>query len=226
MLWWHHSFVSHVCKKKHSWCLSLEFPCTWMHVKQIGMSQQSFLGNRFSRKPICSSATAAEVINLRVATGLFLSLRKEFCPPEVMKPCGSGERERQRNVCFNKHQRCAIDFVSGVLFFFSFLFQEVCYWSPCVCVGMSGFGVHHDRCGGSAHLDGEALHRTSAVHTCPGRRIGTLLLQLLLLLLCEENRSNPNLTVLKGFNSNMRLNVTPMSTREAQSIISEPVLGD
>lgn len=63
-------------------------------------------------------------------------------------------------------------------FFCFFFFQEVCYWSPCACVGMSGFGVHHDGRGGSAHLDGEALQWTSAVHACPGGRTGTSLLQL------------------------------------------------
>lgn len=60
----------------------------------------------------------------------------------------------------------------------SFFFPEVCYWSPCVCLFMSGFGVHHDRCGGSARLDGEALRWASAVHTCPSGRTGTFLLQL------------------------------------------------
>lgn len=45
---------------------------------------------------------------------------------------------------------------------------------------VSGFGVHHDRRGGSARLDGEALRRASAVHARPGGRAGTLLLQLVI----------------------------------------------
>ncbi len=39
---------------------------------------------------------------------------------------------------------------------------------------MSGLGVYHDRCGGSARLDGEALFWTSTVYTCSWWRTGTL----------------------------------------------------
>lgn len=123
-----------------------------------------------------------------------------------MKPCDSGERKsllKQMPTFCNR-------FCLWRFFFFSF--QEVFYWSPCVCVCVcvSGFSVHYDRRGGSAHLDGEALHRTSAVHACPGGRTGRLLLQLVIHLHSREKRSTPNLTFLKGFDSNSRLNMTPL----------------
>lgn len=125
-----------------------------------------------------------------------------------MKLCKSGVREK-----FARTNANVLWSISCLAFFF-FFSQELCYWSPFVCVGMSGFGVHHDRRGGSAHLDGEALHRTSAVHTCSGGRTGTLLLQLVIHLHSREKRSIPNLTFLKGFDSNIRLNMTPLTTRD------------
>lgn len=194
-----------------------------MHVKQIGMSpHRVFLGTVFLERLFAHPPLRQRWLTSMLPLGYFYLLGRSFALLRWWNHVEVG-RGRQRNVCLNKHQCCAIDFVSGAFFFL--FFSKKCVTDPlCVCVGMSGFGVHHDRRGGSAHLDGEALHRTSAVHTRPGRRAGTSLPQLLLHLLCEENRSNPNLTVLKGFSSNMRLSVAPLTTREAQSIITEPLL--
>lgn len=154
-------------------------------LNKLACHSRVFLGTVFLERLFVNPPLRQRWLTSVLPLGYFYLLGRSFALLRWWNHVEVG-RERQRKVCLNKHQRCAIDFVSGGFFFF-FLFQEVCYWSPCVCVGMSGFGVHHDRRGGSAHLDGEALHRTSAVHTCPGRRAGTLLLQLLLHLLLRRN---------------------------------------
>lgn len=72
----------------------------------------------------------AEVINLRAATGLFLSFRKEFCPPEVMKPCKGGEKEREKFAQTNANVLHSISSLAGFFFFFS----KKCVIDPLVFV--------------------------------------------------------------------------------------------
>lgn len=192
MLWWHRSFVSHVCKES---TLGVFHENSFAHgcmLNKLACHSRVFWGTVFLERLFVNPPPRQRWLTSVLPLGYFYLLGRSFALQRWWNLVEVG-RERQRKVCVNKHQRCAIDFVSGgVFFFFSFfflpfLFQEVCYLSPpCVCVGMPGFGVHHDRRGGSAHLDGEALHRTSAVHTRPGRRAGTLLLQLLLHLLLRR----------------------------------------
>lgn len=164
------------------------------------------------------------MINLRVATGLFLSFRKEFCPPEVMKPCRSGERETEESLLEQTPTLC--DRFRLWRGFFFFFFSKKCVTDPLVFVWA---------CQGLVYTmtDVEEVHTWMVKHfsehplftRVPDEELVRCSCSCFLTCFYQENRSNPNLAVLKRFRSNMRLNVAPLTTREAQSIMSEPLLG-